>query len=47
MTPEVLHIGHPAMLKMKALAITVMRWPKLDTDIEEMVKGCNVRMNVN
>ena len=42
MTPEVLHIGHPGMLKMKALAITVVRWPKLDTDIEEMVKGCNV-----
>ena len=26
---------------MKALARTVIWWPKLDMDIEEMVKGCN------
>ena len=38
---EELHIGHSGMSKMKALAHTVMWWPKLDTDIEELVRGCN------
>ena len=38
---EELHIGHPGMSRMKALARTVIWWPKLDMDIEEMVKGCN------
>ena len=37
---EELRIGHPGMSKMKALACTVIWWPKLDMDIEEMVKGC-------
>ena len=37
MTPEVLHIGHPGMSKMKSLAHTINWWLKLDTDIEKMV----------
>ena len=38
---EELHIGHPGMSKMKALACTVIWWPKLDSEIEEMVRCCD------
>ena len=38
---EELHVGHPGMSKMKALARTVIWWPKLDCEIEEMVRCCN------
>ena len=38
---EELHIGHPGMSKMKALAHTVIGWPKLDSEIEEMVRCCD------
>ena len=35
-----LHLGHSGMARMKALARTVIWWPKIDENIEEMVKGC-------
>ena len=35
-----LHMGHSGMARMKALARTVIWWPKIDEDIEEMVKAC-------
>ena len=38
---EELYIGHPGMSKMKALACTVIWWPKLDSEIEEMVRCCD------
>ena len=36
-----LHIGHPGICRMKGLARTVIWWPNIDSEIEEMVKGCN------
>jgi len=36
-----LHIGHPGMSRMKALARTIIWWPQIDADIEQMVKSCN------
>ena len=36
-----LHMGHPGICRMKGLARTVMWWPNIDSQIEEMVKGCN------
>ena len=36
-----LHIGHPGICRMKGLAWTVIWWPNIDSEIEEMVKGCN------
>ena len=38
---EELLIGHLGMSKMKALARTVIWWPKLDSEIEEMVRCCD------
>ena len=36
-----LHIGHPGICRMKRLARTVIWWPNIDSELEEMVKGCN------
>ena len=36
-----LHIGHPGICRMKGLARTVMWWPNIDSQIEDIVKGCN------
>lgn len=36
-----LHHGHPGITRMKALARSYFWWPKLDMDIEALVKGCN------
>ena len=38
---EELHMGHPGLCKMKALARSIMWWPKIDTDLELRVKSCN------
>ena len=35
-----LHLGHFGMARMKALARTVIWWPKIDENIEEVVKAC-------
>ena len=39
---EELHETHPGCGKMKALARSYIWWPKMDKDIEELVKGCTV-----
>lgn len=36
-----LHIEHSGMSRIKSLARTVIWWSKLDSDIEDMVEGCN------
>lgn len=36
-----LHQGHPGITRMKALARSYFWWPKLDADIESVVKGCS------
>ena len=36
-----LRIGHPGICRMKGLARTVMWWPNIDSQIEDIVKGCN------
>lgn len=36
-----LHHGHPGITGMKALARSYFWWPKLDADIEAVVKGCS------
>lgn len=35
-----LHMGHPGIVKMKALARKYIWWPKSDADIEQMCKAC-------
>lgn len=35
-----LHMGHPGIVKMKALARNYIWWPKIDADIEQMCKAC-------
>ena len=35
-----LHGGHPGMSRMKAIARTLVWWPHMDQDIEEMVRRC-------
>ena len=35
-----LHYTHPGIVKMKLLARSYMWWPKLDQNIEDMVKSC-------
>ena len=37
---EELHETHPGVSKMKALARSYVWWPKMDGDIEDMVKNC-------
>ncbi|XP_057674326.1 uncharacterized protein K02A2.6-like [Corythoichthys intestinalis] len=35
-----LHQGHPGITRMKGLARSYMWWPKMDTEIERLVKQC-------
>ncbi|XP_043193613.1 uncharacterized protein K02A2.6-like isoform X1 [Amphibalanus amphitrite] len=35
-----LHVGHPGIGKMKALARSVVWWPGIDQDVEAVVGGC-------
>ena len=37
-----LYSTHPGMVRMKNLARSYLWWPGLHTDIEEMVKSCEV-----
>ena len=37
-----LHGGHPGMTRMKSLACGIVWWPKLDDEIELMVRSCSV-----
>ena len=37
---EELHLGHPGMSRMKALARMFVWWPGLDADIEDLVRCC-------
>lgn len=37
-----LHMGHPGICRMKGLARTVMWWPNIDSQIEEMVNECQL-----
>ena len=37
-----LHDTHPGCSKMKSLARSYVWWPKMDSEIEDMVKGCQV-----
>ena len=32
---------HPGMVKMKLLARSYMWWPRMDSNIEEIVRSCN------
>ena len=36
-----LHYTHPGMIKMKLLARSYMWWPRMDSNIEEVVRSCN------
>ena len=36
-----LHVSHPGMCCMKALAHSYVWWPGLDQDIEKLVKACS------
>ncbi|XP_060520535.1 uncharacterized protein K02A2.6-like isoform X3 [Cylas formicarius] len=38
---DLLHFGHPGMVKMKALARSYVWWPNLDRDIENKIKTCS------
>ncbi|KRX70380.1 LanC-like protein 2 [Trichinella sp. T6] len=37
-----LHVGHPGIVRMKALARCYVWWPKLDTEIENLVRTCEL-----
>ena len=37
---NILHDTHPRIVKMKSLARSYVWWPKMDTNLEEKVKGC-------
>lgn len=38
---EELHSGHPGMVRMKMLARSKVFWPKINTDMERVVKSCD------
>lgn len=35
-----IHVGHPGICRMKALATSIIWWPKIDADLESKVKTC-------
>ncbi|KRY35447.1 Uncharacterized protein T01_5966 [Trichinella spiralis] len=37
-----LHIGHPGIVRMKALSRSYVWWPKLDSEIENLVRTCEL-----
>ena len=37
-----LHLNHPGIVRMKALARLHVWWPTLDTDIEQLVRSCEI-----
>ncbi|KRZ14128.1 Transposon Tf2-8 polyprotein [Trichinella zimbabwensis] len=37
-----LHVGHPGIVRMKALARSYVWWPKLDSEIEKLVRTCEL-----
>ena len=37
-----LHGGHPGITRMKSLACGIVWWPKLDEEIETMVRSCSI-----
>ncbi|KRX18868.1 Uncharacterized protein T07_3375, partial [Trichinella nelsoni] len=37
-----LHIGHPGIVRMKALARSYVWWPKMDSEIENLVRTCDL-----
>ena len=37
---EELHVGHPGIVRMKAIARSYVWWPGVDKDIENQVKTC-------
>ncbi|KRY28532.1 Uncharacterized protein T01_15817 [Trichinella spiralis] len=37
-----LHIGHPGIVRMKALARSYVWWPKMDSEIENLVRTCEL-----
>ena len=37
---EELHVCHPGMTRMKAIARSIVWWPGIDQDIESKVRGC-------
>ena len=37
---KTLHLGHPGITRMRALAQNYVYWPGLNSDIEKIVKGC-------
>lgn len=39
---DMLHEEHPGVCKMKALARSYVWWPKIDEQIEQLVKTCSV-----
>ena len=41
-----LHCGRQAISRMKSLARGYFWWPKLDSDIETLAKGCHTRLSV-
>lgn len=38
---EMLHEGHPGIVKMKAIARSYMYWPNIDRDLEHQVHACS------
>ncbi|KRZ91539.1 LanC-like protein 2 [Trichinella sp. T8] len=37
-----LHVGHPGIVRMKALARSYVWWPKLDSEIENLLRTCEL-----
>ena len=42
---EELHLNHPGIVQMKALARLRVWWPTLGTDIEQLVRSCEICQN--